>query len=445
MQTKINIFLKELLKSRWYPGIFRWPTAAVFAVIVYQLLFGDSSPHDNFGTAMTWIFWWSIIPLTFLVLGRFWCAICPFATLSDVIQKFVGNHRPVPRFLKKYGIWIIDFLYILITWNDHVFGMVENPRGSGIIMLLLITGVIISGAFFERRTWCRYLCFLGGLSGNYSRSASLELRGTPEKCQKCTVTACYKGGEKAPGCPMFEFPRTMQSNARCNFCGYCVKNCPNDSIKLSVRIPSKELWFIRKPRFDEAFLAVIIMGIVFVQNITMLDIWAQAQHHLEVFLGTNNYAITFTVIFAVAMSIPVALLYAASWFGSRLNKDSVHMNFARFGYALIPLDFAGHMAHNLFHLFAEGKSVFYSALSMFGFTSHPASTAVLSSGTIEIMQFLLLFLGAAGSVYTAYRIAKSSYGQTVRKKNSYIPYAVLLILLTLLNIYIFLLPMAHRT
>jgi ferredoxin len=449
MTEKINDLFKAVLKSSWYPGILRWPTAIVFAVIVFDLLFGDSSPHYNFGTAMTWIFWWSIIPLTFLVFGRVWCAICPFATLSDLVQKFVGNHRPVPKFLKKYGIWIIDFVYVLITWSDHVFGMVEYPRGSGVIMLLLITGVVVSGAFFERRTWCRYLCFLGGLSGNYSRSAALELRGTPEKCQKCKVAACYKGGEKAPGCPMFEFPRTMDSNARCNFCGYCVKNCPNDSIKLSVRMPSKELWFIRSPKLDEAFLAVIIMGIVFVQNITMLDIWANAQHQLEMFLGTDNYAVTFTVIFAIAMAIPVLLLYIASWLGSRMNKESIRSNFSRFGYALIPLDFSGHMAHNLFHLFAEGKAVFYTAMAMFGMKEHPASTAVLSGGTIEVMQFTLLLLGALGSMYTAYRIAKSKYGKEPAndgkaKIQSYLPYAVLIFLLTLLNIYIFLLPMSHR-
>jgi len=449
MDEKFNYVLKRIFKSRWYPGILQWPTAIVFCVIIFQMLFGSSSPHDNFGTAMTWIFWWSIIPLTFLIVGRVWCAICPFAMLSDFVQKFVGNHRPVPRFLKKYGIWIIDFIYVLITWSDHVFGMVEYPRGSGVIMLLITTGVIFSGAFFERRTWCRYLCFLGGLSGNYSRSAALELRSSPEKCKTCNVAACYKGGEQAPGCPMFEFPKTMDSNASCNFCGDCIKNCPNDSIKISLRMPTKELWFIQRPKVAEAFLAVIIMGIVFVQNITMLDVWAEAQHYLEIFLGTDNYAITFTVIFAIAMAIPVLLLYITSWIGSRINSASTYINFARFGYALIPLDFAGHMAHNLFHLLAEGKSVLYAGMAMFGIHVQPTSTAVLSANTIEIMQFALLFLGAVGSVYTAYRISGFNYGSQSNdlKKQaiySYVPYVILIILLTLLNVYIFLLPMSHR-
>jgi len=214
-------------------------------------------------------------------------------------------------------------------------------------------------------------------------------------------------------------------------------------------MPTKELWFIQRPKVAEAFLAVIIMGIVFVQNITMLDVWAEAQHYLEIFLGTDNYAITFTVIFAIAMAIPVLLLYITSWISSRINSASTYINFARFGYALIPLDFAGHMAHNLFHLLAEGKSVLYAGMSMFGMNVHPTSTALLSANTIEIMQFTLLFLGAIGSAYTAYRISGFNYGPQDNdpKKQaiySYVPYVILIILLTLLNVYIFLLPMSHR-
>ncbi len=98
---------------------------------MFQLLLGPESAHDNFGTALTWVLWWPLIPIIFLFLGRFWCAICPFATINDLVQKFVGNNRPVPKFLKKYGIWIIDALFIFITWSDHVWGVVENPLRLG--------------------------------------------------------------------------------------------------------------------------------------------------------------------------------------------------------------------------------------------------------------------------------------------------------------------------
>lgn len=426
--------------SRDYSG----PCSFRFSLIVFELIAGPSAAHDNFGTAGTWVLWWPIIPIAFLFLGRFWCAICPFGTISDWVQRFVGNNRTVPKFLKKYGIWIIDITFILITWSDHTFGVVENPRGSGFLLLLLTTGVIASGAFFERRTWCRYVCFLGGLSGNYSRSGCLELHSTPEKCAKCTTQSCYKGTEKVAGCPMFEFPRSMDSMARCNLCANCIKACPNDSIQLSPRIPTKGLWFIRRPKFEESFLAIVIMGIVFVQNITMLEVWGNILTKLENFVGTTNYFVTFTITFLIAMAIPVFALFGSSYAAKLANKRSIVENFARFGYALIPLDLAGHIAHNLFHLLAEGKSVIFTFMGLFGMNVHDQSTALVSESTIQILQFALIALGTFGSLYTAHRIAKDNFEVEGKTRGSFLPYAVLTLIFGALNIYFFTLPMAMR-
>lgn len=439
-----NKALKSILKSRWFPGIIQIPVLIVFTLIVVELMAGPSSAHDNFGTAGTWVLWWPIIPIVFLLLGRFWCAVCPFGTVSDWVQKFVGNNRPVPKFLKKYGIWIIDIFFILITWSDHTFGVVENPRGSGFLLLLITTGVIASGAFFERRTWCRYVCFLGGLSGNYARSGCLELHATPEKCAKCTTQSCYKGTEKVAGCPMFVFPRTMDSMASCNLCANCIKACPNDSIQLSPRIPTKGLWFIRKPKFEESFLAIVIMGIVFVQNITMLEVWGNILTKLENFVGTTNYFVTFTITFIIAMAIPVLALFVSSYAAKSANKRSTIENFARFGYALIPLDLAAHIAHNLFHLLAEGKSVIFTFMSLFGMNVHDQSTALVSDSTIQILQFALIALGTFASLYTAHKISNHNFETEGKTMGSFIPYAVLTLIFGALNIYFFTLPMAMR-
>ena len=440
LQIKV---IDRLMHSKWFPGIIQWPTLLLFMLIMFQLLLGPESAHDNLGTALTWVLWWPIIPILFLFFGRFWCAICPFATVNDLVQKFVGNNRPVPRFLKKYGIWIIDALFIFITWSDHVWGVVENPFGSGILMLMLTTGVIASGSFFERRTFCRYVCFLGGLSGNYARTGMLALRGTPEICAKCTSASCFKGTEKAPGCPLFEFPKTMTSNANCVICADCIKNCPNDSIQLTVRKPTKELWFIRKPKIEEAFLSAVIMGIVFVQNVTMLEVWGSMLKWLENAVGTTNYAVTFSITFVIAIIIPVTMLGIASWIAGKFNKSSLIENFTRFGYAIIALDVAGHIAHNLFHLLAEGKSIFYTAIALLGQEVHGASPALVSMETIQFLQYGLITLGFLGSLYTAYRVAKNNHSGTLAWR-TFTPYAVLIVVLTIMNVYLFILPMAMR-
>ncbi|HEU0291508.1 MAG TPA: 4Fe-4S binding protein [Anaerolineales bacterium] len=438
-----NKWIDRFLRSRWFPGIVQWPTLMIFMLIMFELVLGPDSAHDNFGTAMTWVLWWPLIPIIFLFLGRFWCAICPFATINDLIQKFVGNNRPVPMFLKKYGIWIIDALFIFITWSDHVWGVVENPLGSGVLMLTLTTGVIASGSFFERRTFCRYVCFLGGLSGNYARTGMLSLRGTPAICATCTIAACYKGTEKAPGCPLFEFPKTMTSSANCVLCADCIKNCPNDSIQLTVRPPTKELWFIRKPKMEEAFLSAVIMGIVFVQNVTMLEVWSSMLKWLEQVTGTTSYAVTFSITFAISIIVPVALLSLASWIASKFNKATVVENFTRFGYAIIALDVAGHIAHNLFHLLAEGKSIFYTALGLFNMEVHGASPAILDMSTIQVLQFGLIALGFIGSLYAAYRISRSNHPNG-KVWGTFVPFAALMIVLTIMNVILFTLPMAMR-
>lgn len=438
-----NKKFEKFIKSKWYPGVFQWPVALIFAFIVFELIAGPSEAHDNFGTAGTWVLWWPLLPILFLFLGRFWCIVCPFGLLNDVVQKLVGSKKPVPKFLKNYGIWIIDITFLMITWSDHIWGVVENPRGSGVLLLMITTAVILSGALFERRTWCKYLCFLGGLSGNYSRAGIVALRGTPDKCKTCSSASCYKGTEEVPGCPMFEFPKTMDSSADCNLCGNCVKNCPNNSITISTRKPTQELWSIKKPRIEVAFLSIIIMGIVFVQNITMLKVWDKILNALENTLGTTSYYITFTVTFLIAMLIPVLLLSLAGLIAKKFNKASLKENFARFGYAVIPLDLAGHIAHNLFHLLAEGKSVGYTFMGLFGMDSHGASTAFFSSPTIQVLQYIIIVIGTIGSIYTAYRLAKSSQVKEKLFSTTFI-YTILMLIFAVTNILLFSLPMAMR-
>lgn len=438
-----NRWIDRFMRSRWYPGIIQWLTLFIFVVIIYQLLLGPSTAHDNLGTALTWVLWWPLIPLIFLFLGRFWCAICPFATINDFVQKFVGNNRKVPHFLKKYGIWIMDASFIFITWSDHVWGVVGSPVDSGVLLLILTTAVVASGAFFERRTFCRHVCFLGGLAGNYSQAGMLSLHGTPEICAKCDMASCFKGTEKAPGCPIFEFPRTMTSSANCVLCGDCLKNCPNGSIQLTIRPPTKELWFVHKPKVEAAFLAAVIMGIVFVQNVTMLGVWGSILSWLETVTGTTSYYVNFSITFLVAIILPVSLLGWASLVATKNNKASLVDNFTRFGYAIIALDLAAHIAHNLFHMLAEGKSILYTALAIFGVDSHGASPALVSTPTIQMLQFGLVGLGFLGSLYIVYRIAESKYeGDVVWA--TFKPYAAMLSCLGILNIVLFTLPMAHR-
>ena len=412
--------LKALLKSRWYPLIFVLPTMIVFGILIVQLFLGSAETSNNFGSVMVWIFLWPLLPILFLLFGRFWCSVCPMSRVSDEVQKKVGMNKKVPKFLQQYGVWIIIAAFIIITWSDIVFGLVESPTNTGYLLLFVFAGVVLMGAMFEKRAWCRYLCFLGGLSSNYSMNSALELRANSEICKTCKDPTCYKGTEKVEGCSMFEYPRTMDSNRFCNFCANCIKNCPHDAIKITPRPPTSELWFIKKPRFEDSFLATALIGIVVSQTVVMLEVWEPFMEWFESTTGITNFTIAWTVIFAGAMLIPVLLMLISGFISSRSSGETLNSNFMRFGYALIPLGLGIHLAHNAKHFFGE--------------------VSILNMPTIQVIQYILSVLGILGAMYTAYRISKNN----PNSKASVVPYLLLILAFGVLALWMYSVPMAAR-
>ena len=283
-------WIGRLFRSRWYPGIFQLAGLLVFGAAMLTTLFGSTVVADNFGSTVVWILWWPLLPLTYFLFSRLWCTVCPYPVVGQWFQRLTGVNLKVPRFLSRYGIWIIDLTFLAITWADHVFGIVESPRGTGYLLLAILGGAIVTSLFFERRAFCSHLCFLGGLSGNYSMTSSLALRSNQENCRKagCKDLWCANGSPRAEACPMFEVPRTMSSNRDCNMCGNCVKSCPHGSLRLELRRPTLEFWKIRKPRLDVAFLAIVLVGVVIVQNLTMLGVYPTILAKVASLTGTDE-------------------------------------------------------------------------------------------------------------------------------------------------------------
>jgi hypothetical protein len=236
----------------------------------------------------------------------------------------------------------------------------------------------------------------------------------------------------------------MDSSADCTLCAHCVKNCPNDAISLTVRPPTRELWFIRNPRIEASALAVAIMGIVFIQNITMLDVWQSVLGWVRDTTGVTSYPVTFTVAFVVAIGLPAGLLAAAAALARRGGGGSVLGGFASFGYALIPLDVAGHIAHNLFHLLAEGKAVVTTAVATAGGVGGHGSSALVSTATIQVLQYLIVAAGIAGSLVTVWRIARARRGSIRSLPAVLAPYVGLVAVFGVVNLLLFALPMGMR-
>lgn len=445
--------INRLLKSRFFPVGFQLVNVVVFSFIIAALLFGPTETGENFGSSITWIFWWPLIPITFFLMGRIWCAICPFATIGDWIQTHISFKRPVPKFLKKYGLWIINLSFITLTWYDLTFGLVSSVRASAVFLLIVVFASSLVSVVFARRTWCRYLCFLGGLFGNYSQTSFLELRSDPDKCKTCKTLDCYNGNEKAPGCILYEIPRVMDSNRTCNLCGDCLKSCNNDSPSVQVRdLPAQELWTKKRPRLDEAFLAGSLVGIILISGFGMLEAWQPFFSWFQGFSGIQNKEFATTILFVMMLAIPILIMLIASYISSKFTKESILENFSRFAYSIIPLNLAGHFAHNLFHFLGEGKSIWWTTAKIFHGeesvavepgTEHAAETisaALLDTSTTQILQYLIVVIGIAASIYIIRKIAKNNN----LKIASALPHQLVVLIFGIATFILFMLPMGMR-
>ena len=269
-----HFHLRAFLKSSWYPLVFQIPTFIVFVLIAFYLFRGSPDYSENPGAILTWTFWWAILPFSFILIGRFWCAICPFAWISDIVQKYFGRRRTPPIWLRKYSFWIVDIIFIFVTWFDRVYGMTDHPALTGFIFLGLLAGVIICGVLYEKRVFCRYICFLGNVAGNYSMVAPMEIKPkNADVCKQCKEKFCFFGRDKQAGCPFYQVVQTKDGNRFCTLCANCVKACPHDNVALELRPFGSDFWKRIHVKFEESFFAKILVGVVIIQNIGMLTLW----------------------------------------------------------------------------------------------------------------------------------------------------------------------------
>lgn len=189
------------------------------------------------------------------VLGRFVCGwLCPFGLIQDLLHKI-----PVPWKRKnlpghKVLVWIkyvilVVFVILLPSVITDIIGQgspwfckyicpsgtlfggipltIRNPDLRNAIgflfgwkMMLLI--IIIFGAVFINRPFCKYLCPLGAIYGLFHPIAFYRIEVDKEKCISCGKC------QKACGADIevWKDPNSRE----CIRCGDCVKSCPTGAI-----------------------------------------------------------------------------------------------------------------------------------------------------------------------------------------------------------------------
>ena len=93
-------WMRNLLGSRWFPivpqfimlGVFCLIIAGGLGVVTSDMAFAAVLRNTNLANLLVWSYWWPLILISAILLGRVWCMVCPMELVSSVVVK-IGLRR----------------------------------------------------------------------------------------------------------------------------------------------------------------------------------------------------------------------------------------------------------------------------------------------------------------------------------------------------------------
>ena len=220
----------------------RGVTLVSFLAVIALCIAAGATAAGRFANGFVWQVWEPVVFGLFLLGGALWCTICPLSTSCRLAKKAVDLRRPPPSWLngRFAGAALPIFAFFAILWAEWFFHMTEIPRGTGLLLLVLIVSPVVLSMLYEREVWCRHVCPLGRLGVALAPAAPLSVAADRNICAStCTSHACYQGRDEIPGCTVFRHPMNTSEAHHCKLCGDCLRSCPHESTGLYLRAPGQ--------------------------------------------------------------------------------------------------------------------------------------------------------------------------------------------------------------
>jgi hypothetical protein len=416
-----------------------------FVLAVAAGILGTAAGSANFGIVFVWIVWWGLLMGVLLPLGgRLWCLICPIPAPGEWLQRKALVDPPTngdlasplsidgldqssrrrslfrgwrwPKSLR--GIWLQNVGFLGVALFSTV--ILTRPSVSGWVLLAFLAGAVGLAMLFERRTFCRYVCPVGGFIGLYSLTAPVELRvRDPLVCQDHRTKDCYLGSEAGYGCPWLEQPWTMDRNSYCGLCGECLRTCTKDNVTVNLRLPGSDLLVAHGWKLDEAYKAFIMLACAAIYPVVFLGPWGRlkAWANLDTLSGFGAYALGFLALnLLVVPSIHLGAAVITRW-GAGLKDVPVRRLFVALAYPLVPLGLGAWMAFTLSLVFANLSYAFSVVSDPFGWGWNLLGTRDFAWHPwlmiwVPPVQAALLIGGLIASIATADAILRKFQGTT---------------------------------
>ncbi len=417
--------LRAAMKSPLFPAIFQSMAAPFFFILLVLLFLGPAEPGKNLGGLFSWAIGWPTMIFGAFLWARFWCSLCPMGTLSRLAKKIISYEIPFPPFLKQHSDGIIAGSALFIIWLETATNLRNSPINTGILLLTIFLCAIVVSIIFEKQSWCRYLCPLGGMMGVFAKVSPFELRAERNVCaSQCTTNECYVGTPDREGCPYGQMVPSIRSNRFCKMCGACVKNCPHNAVNLNMRIPGSEIWELKQVGAVTSFLVVsMLAGLLndLFQNSSLYHSWLDG-------LANLPHLAVFTIVFTGAVTAANFLVLVAALVSSRPSGETLKENFSRYGLALLPLTLTGFMAFHLYYFINLG--VYFPILlwQTFHLEIFHQLVITIPPAWTHFFQETLVIFGLVGSLAIAFRLSRGKHSSFVLSLEEFAPHGAVTIL-----------------
>jgi polyferredoxin len=371
----MNLFeiklMRGLFKARWFPVVPQLVMLAVFVLLVAGGLGVTTNDPDfvnwlrntNLSNLIVWSYWWPVIIITAIFLGRLWCTVCPVELLTYWAGR-IGLRQQVPHILKSG--WVVTIFYTLI-WivGVHTLAVNRIPRQMALYLLMLIIVAVDISLIFRKRAFCSYICPVGHLLGLYALISPFEWRADDLSiCKSCKTKDCFikKNHYRLMrrSCTSNLYPATIRDNRHCLLCTQCLKSCPYKNIRFSTRRPFADFFTAVNLQPAEVGFILLVSGVVIYEILSEWPVslailmWVpdRCTHILGITGSMTNFvsAIIMFVVSPVIMLLAVAALVKlasgrnAAPFGATINT------FALF---LLPTIAGAHIIKSVFRMSSQ--------------------------------------------------------------------------------------------
>ncbi|TFG95714.1 MAG: 4Fe-4S binding protein [Calditrichales bacterium] len=370
--TKLPIIL-SIIRNRGLLFVVRAVLLAGFIFSIVVGLFGSPVGSHNFAIIFVWIAWWTALKIFFIPIGgRSWCTICPIPMPGEWIQQ--GGLVTNPSIQKKKrswwprlrGSWFQTAGFIAIG----LFGALTltQPAVTAWVFAAIILIATLTSIFFEKRSFCRYLCPMGGYIGWYALLAPLEIRVRDRSiCSQHREKECIHGNENGCGCQWMVSPISLKDNSRCGMCMECIRTCTKTNVALNIRPFGSDLTRLPR-RLDDAILGAVLLASVAAFSAVFLGHWGvlkQAAYNI----GSAGWWLYAAGLLIWTLVIVPGLIYLTAFLTNSISgiKGAAKNLFISFSYTLIPLGFSAWLAFTISFALAKITIIIPVLSDPFGF------------------------------------------------------------------------------